>query len=74
MTSSIKTVAQLSARGRTLLFALVVTAGILNLVDRQIIAVLKPTIAADLGWEARTPFADGLEAQWRWAADRVAAR
>ena len=31
-------------------------------------------IAADLGWEARTPFADGLEAQWRWAADRVAAR
>jgi UDP-glucuronate 4-epimerase len=31
-------------------------------------------IAADLGWEARTPFADGLEAQWRWAADRVATR
>jgi len=50
MTLPIKTVAQLSARGRTLLFALVVTAGILNLVDRQIIAVLKPTIAADLGW------------------------
>ncbi|KHA64659.1 MULTISPECIES: MFS transporter [unclassified Sphingomonas] len=50
MTLPIKTVAQLSTRGRTLLFALVVTAGILNLVDRQIIAVLKPTIAADLGW------------------------
>ena len=31
-------------------------------------------IAADLGWEARTPFAAGLEAQWRWAADRVATR
>ena len=30
-------------------------------------------IEADLGWEARTPFADGLAAQWRWAADRVAA-
>jgi ACS family hexuronate transporter-like MFS transporter len=33
-----------------LLFALALTAGILNLVDRQIIAVLKPTIAADLHW------------------------
>jgi nucleoside-diphosphate-sugar epimerase len=30
-------------------------------------------IRADLGWEARTPFAEGLAAQWRWAADRVAA-
>ena len=30
-------------------------------------------IRADLGWEARTPFEEGLEAQWRWAADRVAA-
>ncbi len=29
-------------------------------------------IRADLGWEARTPFEEGLEAQWRWAADRVA--
>ena len=26
------------------------------------------------GWEPTTRFADGLEAQWRWAADRVAAR
>jgi ACS family hexuronate transporter-like MFS transporter len=50
MTKPTKTVAQLSARARALLFALVVTAGILNLVDRQIISVLKPTIAADLGW------------------------
>ena len=25
------------------------------------------------GWEPRTPLAQGLEAQWRWAADRVAA-
>ena len=27
-----------------------------------------------IGWEPRTRFADGLAAQWRWAADRVAAR
>jgi UDP-glucuronate 4-epimerase len=31
-------------------------------------------IRADVGWEPRTPFEAGLEAQWRWAADRVAAR
>jgi UDP-glucuronate 4-epimerase len=30
-------------------------------------------IRAELGWEPRTPFAQGLEDQWRWAADRVAA-
>ena len=40
----------LSPARRWLLFALVLTAGILNYVDRQIIAVLKPVIAADLGW------------------------
>ncbi|MEJ5977746.1 MFS transporter [Novosphingobium sp. PS1R-30] len=40
----------LSPRRRWLLFALALTASILNLVDRQIIAVLKPVIAADLGW------------------------
>lgn len=43
-------VAELSGRHRALLFALVITAGVLNLVDRQVIAVLKPVIAADLGW------------------------
>ncbi|NMN04502.1 MULTISPECIES: MFS transporter [unclassified Novosphingobium] len=42
--------ALLSPRRRQLLFLLALTAGILNLVDRQIIAVLKPTIAADLHW------------------------
>ena len=26
-----------------------------------------------LAWEPRTPFDEGLAAQWRWAADRVAA-
>lgn len=26
------------------------------------------------GWEPRIPFPAGLEAQWRWAADRVASR
>jgi nucleoside-diphosphate-sugar epimerase len=31
-------------------------------------------IAAELGWQPQTPFEEGLEAQWRWAADRVAAR
>jgi UDP-glucuronate 4-epimerase len=31
-------------------------------------------IRAATGWEPRTRFADGLAAQWRWAADRVAAR
>lgn len=40
----------LSPRRRWLLFALALSAGVLNLVDRQIISVLKPTIAADLGW------------------------
>ena len=35
---------------RWLLFALLAIAGILALVDRQIISVLKPTIAGELGW------------------------
>lgn len=35
---------------RWLLFALLTVAGVLNLVDRQIISVLKPTMAAELGW------------------------
>ncbi|MFO7571616.1 MAG: NAD-dependent epimerase/dehydratase family protein [Gaiellaceae bacterium] len=30
-------------------------------------------IRDELGWVPTTPFSDGLEAQWRWAADRVAA-
>jgi UDP-glucuronate 4-epimerase len=30
-------------------------------------------IHADTGWSPSTPVAQGLEAQWRWAADRVAA-
>lgn len=51
MSSATKTpVAALAGGTRWLLFALVVTAGILNLVDRQIISVLKPVISADLGW------------------------
>lgn len=35
---------------RWLLFALLTVAGVLNLVDRQIISVLKPSMAAELGW------------------------
>jgi UDP-glucuronate 4-epimerase len=31
-------------------------------------------IRAEIGWEPRTPFEEGLAAQWRWAVDRVAAR
>jgi UDP-glucuronate 4-epimerase len=30
-------------------------------------------IRSELGWEPVTPFEHGLAAQWRWAADRVAA-
>jgi nucleoside-diphosphate-sugar epimerase len=30
-------------------------------------------IRSDLGWAPATSFQDGLAAQWRWAADRVAA-
>jgi UDP-glucuronate 4-epimerase len=30
-------------------------------------------IRTELGWAPTTPFEDGLEAQWRWAAARVAA-
>src|SRR5262249_8552214 len=30
-------------------------------------------IRSDTGWKPTKPFAEGLEAQWRWAADRVAA-
>jgi ACS family hexuronate transporter-like MFS transporter len=35
---------------RWVLFGLLALAGILGLIDRQIIAVLKPTISAELGW------------------------
>ena len=31
-------------------------------------------IREQTGWAPQTPFAAGLEAQWRWAADRVASR
>ena len=30
-------------------------------------------IERDIGWRAATPLADGLQAQWEWAANRVAA-
>lgn len=44
------TIEDVAGRTRWLLFLLIVTAGILNLVDRQIISVLKPVISEDLGW------------------------
>jgi nucleoside-diphosphate-sugar epimerase len=31
-------------------------------------------IRAETGWEPRTSFEEGVAAQWRWAADRVATR
>ncbi|MGH6612792.1 MFS transporter [Sphingomonas sp.] len=40
----------LSPARRNVIFALAITATLLNLVDRQIIAVLKPDIARDMGW------------------------
>ena len=40
----------LSPRRRWVLFALLLAAAVLNLVDRQIISVLKPVISMDLGW------------------------
>jgi ACS family hexuronate transporter-like MFS transporter len=42
--------AALSMRTRWVLFAFLAAAGVLALVDRQIISVLKPEIAAELGW------------------------
>ena len=40
----------LSSGRRNVLFVLAITATMLNLVDRQIIAVLKPVIEVDVGW------------------------
>ncbi|QNA86106.1 MFS transporter [Sphingomonas sp. So64.6b] len=40
----------LSPARRNVIFALAITATLLNLVDRQIIAVLKPDIAHDMSW------------------------
>jgi MFS transporter, ACS family, hexuronate transporter len=40
----------LSKRRRWTLFALLLAATMLNLIDRQIISVLKPMISRDLGW------------------------
>lgn len=59
----------LSVRRRNVLFVLALSATILNLVDRQIIAVLKPTIAADLNW---TDDDYGTLAAWFQGAAAVA--
>ena len=42
--------------------------------DQRRTAADTSRIRAETGWEPGTAFEDGLEAQWRWAADRVAAR
>jgi ACS family hexuronate transporter-like MFS transporter len=42
--------ADLSLRARWILFAFLAASGVLALVDRQIISVLKPEMAAELGW------------------------
>ena len=38
---------------RWLFLGLIITAGVINYMDRQIIAILKPVIQADLGWSDR---------------------
>lgn len=58
------------SRGRTIfLFVLALSATILNLIDRQIISVLKPDIAGDLGW---TDNDYGTLAAWFQGAAAVA--
>jgi len=42
--------------------------------DAQRTAADTARIRADLGWAARTLLEQGLAAQWRWVADRVATR
>jgi nucleoside-diphosphate-sugar epimerase len=42
--------------------------------DAQRTAADTSRIRADLGWAPRTSLEDGIAAQWRWAADRVARR
>jgi ACS family hexuronate transporter-like MFS transporter len=59
----------LSPGRRNFLFVLALSATILNLVDRQIISVLKPQIAADLGW---TDNDYGTLAAWFQGAAAVA--
>lgn len=73
----------LSSAQRWALFTMFAIAGILNLVDRQLISVLKPTIAGELGW---TDNDYGTLAAWfqgsmavallatGWLADRLGAR
>jgi ACS family hexuronate transporter-like MFS transporter len=45
-----ETTGQATSNRRWLLLAFLIGAGILNYVDRQIIAILKPVIEKDLGW------------------------
>jgi UDP-glucuronate 4-epimerase len=40
--------------------------------DQTRTAASTSRISSATGWEPRTAFEEGLEAQWRWAADRVA--
>lgn len=42
--------AGVSSRRRWILLSLLIAAGVLNYVDRQVIAVLKPLIEQDMGW------------------------
>lgn len=73
----------MTQRQRWGLFAMFAMAGVLNLVDRQIISVLKPEIAAELGWSDNDY---GTLAAWfqgsmaiallgtGWIADRLGVR
>jgi UDP-glucuronate 4-epimerase len=68
MLEAIETLGRLSGR------RLELVAAPRRLGDQRRTAADTTRIAAALGWTASTPFAEGLAAQWRWAAARVAAQ
>jgi UDP-glucuronate 4-epimerase len=68
MLEAIETLGRLSGR------RLELVAAPRRLGDQRRTAADTTRIATALGWTASTPFAEGLAAQWRWAAARVAAQ
>jgi UDP-glucuronate 4-epimerase len=68
MLEAIETLARIAGR------RLEVVRGLRRVGDAARTAADTTRIGAELGWQPMTPFEEGLAAQWRWAADRVAAR
>jgi nucleoside-diphosphate-sugar epimerase len=68
MLEAIETLAEVSGRSLELVPALRREG------DQARTAADTSRLRAATGWEPRTPFREGLAAQWRWAADRVATR